>query len=36
MDAYGGIRKHPTALKEGFEKGQKVTGILEKLKARAP
>ena len=36
MDAYGGIRKHPTALKEGFEKGQKVTGVLEKLKARAP
>ncbi len=34
MDAFGGISKHPTALKEAFEKGQKVTGVLEKLKAK--
>jgi multimeric flavodoxin WrbA len=31
MDEYKGIRNHPTALKEAFEKGQKVVGILEKL-----
>jgi multimeric flavodoxin WrbA len=31
MDKYGGIKKHPTALKDAFEKGQKVVGILEKI-----
>ena len=31
MDRYGGINRHPTALKEAFEKGQKVVSILEKL-----
>ncbi len=36
MDAYGGINKHPTALKDAFEKGQKVIGVLEKLKTRNP
>ena len=36
MDAYGGISKHPTALKDAFEKGQKVIGVLEKLKTRNP
>ncbi len=36
MDAYGGINKHPTALKEAFEKGQRLVGVLEKLKARIP
>ena len=34
MDAYEGIHRHPTALKEAFEKGQKVVAVLEKLKAR--
>lgn len=32
MDAYGGIKKHPTALKEAFDKGQTVVAVLEKLK----
>jgi multimeric flavodoxin WrbA len=32
MDAYGGINKHPIALKDAFEKGQKVICGLEKLK----
>jgi multimeric flavodoxin WrbA len=33
MDTYGGINNHPTALKEAFEKGQKVVRVLEKLNA---
>jgi len=33
MDRYGGIKNHPTALKEAYDKGLKVVGILEKLKA---
>jgi len=32
MDRFGGIRNHPTALKEAFDKGMKIAGILEKLK----
>jgi len=32
MDRYGGIKNHPTALKEAFDKGMKIVGILEKLK----
>jgi len=36
MDAYGGIIKHPTALKDAFEQGQKVIIVLEKLKAQIP
>lgn len=36
MDAYEGINGHPTALKDAFEKGQKVVAVLEKLKARIP
>jgi len=32
MDRYKGIRNHPTALKEAFEKGQKVAGLLKKIK----
>ena len=32
MDRYGGIRQHPTALLEAYEKGQKVARVLEKLK----
>ena len=32
MDRYGGIRNHPTALAEAYEKGQKVVNVLEKLK----
>ena len=33
LDRYGGIRQHPTAMNEAFEKGQKVVRVLEKLKA---
>jgi multimeric flavodoxin WrbA len=36
MDAYGGITKHPTAMKEAFEKGQKIVSVLEKLKVHIP
>ena len=36
MDAYGGITKHPTAMKEAFEKGKKIVGMLEKLKVHFP
>jgi multimeric flavodoxin WrbA len=32
MDRFGGIKNHPTALKEAFDKGVKIVGILEKLK----
>jgi multimeric flavodoxin WrbA len=32
LDRYGGIRQHPTAMNEAFEKGQKVVRVLEKLK----
>jgi len=32
MDRYGGIKNHPTALTDAFEKGQKVVRVLEKLK----
>jgi multimeric flavodoxin WrbA len=31
MDEYKGIKNHPTAMKEAFEKGQKVVAVLEKL-----
>lgn len=33
MDEYKGIRNHPAAMKEAFEKGQKVVRVLEKLNA---
>ncbi len=33
MDRFGGIKNHPTALKEAFDKGMKIVGILEKLKS---
>jgi len=33
MDEYQGIKNHPTALKEAFEKGQKVVAVIEKLNA---
>lgn len=33
LDRYGGIRQHPTALKEAFEKGERVVRVLEKLNA---
>jgi multimeric flavodoxin WrbA len=33
LDRYGGIRQHPTAMNEAFEKGQKVVSVLEKLNA---
>lgn len=36
MDRYGGINKHPTALKEAFEKGQTVVRVLEKLNIKNP
>jgi multimeric flavodoxin WrbA len=36
MDAYEGITRHPTALKEAFEKGQKVVAVLKKLQAKIP
>jgi len=32
MDQYDGIKNHPTALKDAFDKGMKIVGILEKLK----
>jgi multimeric flavodoxin WrbA len=32
MDRYGGVKKHPVALKDAFEKGGKVVGVIEKLK----
>jgi hypothetical protein len=32
MDRYGGVKKHPAALKDAFEKGGKVVGVIEKLK----
>jgi len=32
MDRYNGIKNHPTALKEAFEKGQKVVGVIKKVK----
>jgi multimeric flavodoxin WrbA len=34
MDEFKGIKNHPTALKDAFEKGQKVVAVLEKLKAK--
>jgi hypothetical protein len=30
MDEHGGIKNHPTALAEAFEKGQTVVRVLEK------
>jgi multimeric flavodoxin WrbA len=32
MDRYGGIQKHPTALADAYEKGQKVVGVIEQLR----
>ncbi len=32
MDRYSGIRNHPAALKEAFEKGQHVVRVIQKLK----
>jgi putative NADPH-quinone reductase len=34
MDQFKGIKNHPTALMEAFEKGQKVVGVLNKLHNR--
>ncbi|MDD3135279.1 MAG: flavodoxin family protein [Methanoregula sp.] len=34
MDEHGGIKKHPTALKDSFEKGQTVVRVLEKGKTK--
>jgi multimeric flavodoxin WrbA len=36
MDRFGGIKNHPGALIEAYEKGQKVVGVLEKLHAQLP
>jgi multimeric flavodoxin WrbA len=32
MDEFKGIKNHPTALRDAFEKGQKVVGVIEKMK----
>jgi multimeric flavodoxin WrbA len=32
MDEFKGIKNHPTALRDAFEKGQNVVGVIEKLK----
>lgn len=32
MDRYGGIKNHPMALSDAYEKGQKVVRVLKKLK----
>ncbi len=31
MDRYGGIRNHPTALADAYEKGRQVVGVIEKI-----
>jgi multimeric flavodoxin WrbA len=36
MDRYGGIRGHPTALKEAYEKGIQVVKAIDKLKKIPP
>ncbi|MFA6363434.1 flavodoxin family protein [Methanoregula sp.] len=36
MDMYNGIKNHPTALKEAYEKGVKVVRDMEKLKNPGP
>jgi len=36
MDQFKGIKNHPTALMEAFEKGQKVVGVLNKLYTKFP
>jgi multimeric flavodoxin WrbA len=36
MDQFKGIKNHPTALREAFEKGQKVVGVLNKSHNRVP
>jgi multimeric flavodoxin WrbA len=36
MDQFKGINNHPTALRDAFEKGQKVVAVLNKLHTRFP
>ena len=36
MDQFKGIKNHPTALRDAFEKGQNVVGVLNKLHTRVP
>ena len=36
MDEFKGIKNHPTALRDAFEKGQKVVAVLNKLHTRVP
>jgi multimeric flavodoxin WrbA len=36
MDQFKGIKNHPTALREAFEKGQKVVAVLNKLHNSVP
>ena len=31
MDAFGGVKKHPTALKEAYDKGRNVVEVIEKM-----
>jgi hypothetical protein len=31
MDEYKGIRNHPTAMRDAYEKGQKIVRVIEKL-----
>jgi hypothetical protein len=31
MDEYRGIKNHPTALRDAYEKGQNVVRVIEKL-----
>jgi hypothetical protein len=32
MDEFKGIKNHPTALADAFEKGKKVVGVIMKMK----
>ena len=34
MDRYGGIKGHPTAMNEAFEKGKEVISVIKRLQAR--
>jgi hypothetical protein len=36
MDTYNGIKNHPTALKEAFEKGQQIVKDLKWIKNPGP
>jgi multimeric flavodoxin WrbA len=36
MDEFKGIKNHPTAIRDAFEKGQKVVAVLKKVKTKLP